>query len=225
MPSEKTYLGEIVDINDPLKQGRAKVSVFGLFDGIPIEDIPWAEQNPGISFGGDYGGGNVSIPRMGAVVSVTFEEENYYKITYQYIKEQSHGIAEELKEENSYEGTQSLVYDSEALPGALKIIYTRKKGLVISLGDAKVQLDTQNGGELRIIVKMGEDEIRMEKKKVIVKCENIELGEGAIEKLVKGSTFLKYFNSHTHPTGVGPSGTPIVPMTDAQHLSQVSKTK
>ena len=78
MPSEKTYLGEIVDINDPLKQGRAKVSVFGLFDGIPIEDIPWAEQNPGISFGGDYGGGNVSIPRMGAVVSVTFEEENYY---------------------------------------------------------------------------------------------------------------------------------------------------
>lgn len=225
MPSEKTYLGKIVDINDPLKQGRAKVAVFGLFDDIAIENIPWAEQNPGISFGGDYGGGNISVPRLGAVVSVTFEEENYYKITYQYIKEQSHGIAAELQEENSYEGTQSIVYDTEALPGTLKIIYTKKKGLVISLGDAKVQLDTQNGGELRIVVKMGEDEIRMEQSKVIVKCNHIELGEGAVEKLVKGSTFLNYFNSHTHPTGVGPSGTPIVQMTDAQHLSQVSKTK
>jgi hypothetical protein len=225
MPSEKTYLGQIVDINDPLKQGRARVSVFGLFDDLAVENIPWAEQNSCLSFGANYGGGNITVPRLGAVVSVHFEEENYYKITYDYIKEQSHDIAAELQEENSYEGTQSLVYDGEALPGALKIIYTRKKGLVISLGDAKVQLDTQNGGELRIVVKMGEDEIRMEKKKVIVKCENIELGEGAIEKLVKGSTFLKYFNTHTHPTGVGPSGTPIVKMTDKQHLSQVSKTK
>ena len=61
--------------------------------------------------------------------------------------------------------------------------------------------------------------------KVIVKSQNIELGEAAIEKLVLGSTFLTFFNTHTHPTGVGPSGVPVVPMTDPQHLSQVSKTK
>ena len=61
--------------------------------------------------------------------------------------------------------------------------------------------------------------------KIIVKGNNIELGEGAVEKLVLGSTFLTYFNSHTHPTGVGPSGTPIIPMKDQLHLSQVSKTK
>jgi hypothetical protein len=225
MASEKTYLGRIVDINDPLKKGRAKISVFGIFDDIPVENIPWAEQIPGLSFGANYGGGNITVPRLDAVVSVHFEGENYYKMTYEYIKEQSQDILAELQEENSYEGTQSLVYDGEALPGTLKIIYTRKKGLVISLGEAKVQLDTQNGGELRIVVKMGEDEIRMEQSKVIVKCNNIELGEGAVEKLVKGSTFLTYFNSHTHPTGVGPSGTPIVPMTDQAHLSQVSKTK
>jgi hypothetical protein len=225
MPSEKTYLGQIVDISDPLKQGRAKVAVFGLFDNIPIENIPWAEQNSGLSFGSNYGGGNITVPRLGAVVSVHFEEENYYKITYDYIKEQSHDIAAELQEENSYEGTQSIVFDGEALPGTLKIIYTRKKGLVMALGDAKVQLDTQNGGELRIVIKMGDDEIRMEQNKVIVKSEHIELGEGAVEKLVKGSTFLNYFNSHTHQTGVGPSGVPIVLMTDAEHLSQVSKTK
>jgi hypothetical protein len=225
MPSEKTYLGKIVDINDPLKLGRAKVNVFGIFDDLPIEDIPWAEQNPGISFGKGFGGGNITIPRNGAVVYVRFEEENYYKITYDYLKETSPDLIEEISQENSYEGTQCLVYDGDALPGTLKVIYTRRNGMVISLGDAKVQLDTQNGGELRVVVKMGEDEIRMEQGKVIVKCNNIELGEGAVEKLIKGSTFLTYFNSHTHPTGVGPSGVPINQMTDPVHLSQVSKTK
>lgn len=35
------------------------------------------------------------------------------------------------------------------------------------------------------------------------------------EPLVKGTTFLSMFNTHTHPTGVGPSGPPVVPLTPA----------
>ena len=233
MPSEKTYLGKIVDIKDPLYQGRARINVFGIFDGIPTEDLPWAEQISGLSFGGDYGGGNMSIPRLGSVVAVHFEDNNYYKMNYHYIKEISRDLLEELKQENSYDGTQALLYDSEAQPGLLKMIYTRKNGLVFQLGDATIQLDTQNAGtnkeKLRIKIKMNDDEIRMEKnsgkQKVIIKSKNIELGEDAVEKIIKGSTFLNLYNTHTHPTGVGPSGTPVVPMVDAQHLSQVSKTK
>jgi hypothetical protein len=225
MPSQKTYLGKIVDNRDPLYQGRAKINVFGVFDDLPVDDLPWADQVSGISFGSGFGGGSLSVPRIGTVVAVTFESENYYKMEYEYIKEISPDLIEELKQENSYEGSQVLAYDGEALPGVLKMMYTKSKGLMLSLGNASVQLDTQNGGELRVVVKMGDDEIRMEQSKVIVKCQNIELGEGAIEKLVKGSTFLTYFNSHTHPTWVGPSGTPIVQMVDATHLSQVSKTK
>lgn len=233
MPSEKTYLGKVVDITDPLYLGRAKIEVFGVFDGLPSADLPWAEQIAGLSFGGNFGGGNITIPRVGSVVAVHFEDNNYYKITYHYIKEISSDLMTELREDNSYEGTQALVYDSEAQPGTLKMLYTRKKGLVFQLGDATIQLDTQNAGtdseRLRIVLKLNDDEVRMEKQganqKVIVKSQNIELGEAAIEKLVLGSTFLTFFNAHTHPTGVGPSGVPVVPMTDPQHLSQVSKTK
>lgn len=233
MPSEKTYLGKVVDIKDPLYQGRAKINVFGIFDDIPTEDLPWAEQIAGLSFGGSFGGGNISIPRLGSIVAVHFEDNNYYKITYHYLKEISEDLLKELKEENSYEGTHALVYDSEAEPGTLKMIYTKKNGLVFQLGDATIQLDTQDGGtdkeKLRIKIKMNDDEIRMEKsggkQKVIVKSNNIELGEGAVEKVILGNTFLNLFNTHTHPTGVGPSGVPIVPMTDPLHLSQVSKTK
>ena len=53
MSSSKSYLGVIVDINDPLKQGRAKVRVFGIFDDLEIEDIPWSE--PGTA--SEYFGG------------------------------------------------------------------------------------------------------------------------------------------------------------------------
>jgi hypothetical protein len=233
MPSERTYLGEVVDNKDPLYRGRAKINVFGVFDDISTDDLPWAEQISGLSFGGSFGGGNISIPRIGSVVEVSFGDDNYYKMNYHYIKETSDDLLAELREENSYEGTQSILYDSEAQPGTLKMIYTRKNGLVFQLGDATIQFDTQNAGtdkeKLRIKIKMNDDEIRMEKsegkQKVIVKSDNIELGEEAIEKIILGSSFLTFFNNHTHPTGVGPSGVPVIPMSDSLHLSQVSKTK
>ncbi len=233
MPSERTYLGQVVDNRDPLYQGRARIKVFGIFDDIPDEDLPWAEQIAGLSFGGSFGGGNITIPRIGSVVGVHFEQNNYYKMNFQYIKEISKDLQEELKQENSYEGTHSLIYDSDAQPGVLKLIYTRKNGLVFNLGDASIQIDTQNDSEnadkLRIVLKLNDDEIRMEKQgseqKVIVNAKNIELGEGAAERIILGDTFLTLFNSHTHPTGVGPSGTPVVPMQAEVHLSQISKTK
>ena len=224
MPSERTLLGIIVDNKDPLYEGRAKIRVFGFFEDIPVEDIPWAEQIAGLSFGGNGGGGNITIPRIGTVVAVHFEEHNYYKMSYHYIKEISPDLLEKLKEENSYEGTHALIYDSEAKPGPLHLYYTYKDGMVFELDNAKIQLDTQNGGALRIVIKMGEDEIRMETGKVIVKSQNIELGEGAVEQVILGNNFLSFFNSHTHATPAGPSSPPAAPMTPAQ-LSFVSKTK
>ena len=50
MSNPHVHLGEIVDINDPLKQGRARVRIFGFFEDLEIEDIPWAEQISGLSF-------------------------------------------------------------------------------------------------------------------------------------------------------------------------------
>ena len=114
-----------------------------------------------------------------------------------------------------------MIYDTEAQPGALKLFYSRKKGLVFELGDAKVQLDTQDGGELRVVVKMGDDEIRMENSKVIINSLNIELGEGAIESVIKGDTFKKIYDTHTH---AGAGSPPVVPL-PTSILSKTTKTK
>jgi hypothetical protein len=223
MSNPHVHLGEIVDINDPLKQGRARVRVFGFFEDLEIEDIPWAEQISGLSFSSSRGNGNISVPRVGAVVNVQFDGPNYYKVFYEFEKETSPDLLAEISD--SYEGAQSLMYDTEAQPGLLKLIYTRKKGLILGLGDATVQLDTQDGGQLRVVIQMGRDQIRMEDNKVIINSNNIELGENAVEAVIKGNTFQNYFNSHTHIGNLGaPTSTPVVPSTP-NHLSTVSKTR
>lgn len=219
MSNPHVHLGEIVDINDPLKQGRARVRVFGFFEDLEIEDIPWAEQISGLSFSSARGNGNISVPRVGAIVNVQFDGPNYYKIFYEFEKESAPALLEEISD--SYEGAQSLIYDVEAQPGPLKLFYTRKKGLVLSLGNAKVQLDTQDGGQLRVVIEMGSDQIRMENSKVIINSNNIELGENAVEAVIRGDAFKKFFDAHVH---AGSGSPPVVPMIP-NLLSLVTKTK
>ena len=219
MSNSNILLGEIVDINDPLKQGRARVRVFGFFEDLEIEDIPWAEQSYALSFSSARGSGNITIPRLGSVVNVYFDGSNYYKIYYGTEMETSPELLAEIAD--SYEGAQSLIYDTDAQPGPLKIFYTRKKGLTISLGDAKVQLDTQDGGQLRVVIEMGEDQIRMERRKVIINSNNIELGEGATQSVIRGDAFKTFFDTHVH---AGAGSPPVVPMIPSL-LSLITKTK
>lgn len=219
MSNPHIHLGEIVDINDPLKQGRARIRVFGFFDDLEIEDIPWAEQVSGLSFSSARGNGNISIPRVGATVNVQFDGSNYYKCFYEFEKESDPALLEEIAD--SYEGAQSLWYDVEAEPGTLKLFYTKKKGMVLSLGDAKIQLDTQDGGNLRIVIEMGKDQIKMENSKVIINSNNIELGEGATQAVIRGDAFKQFFDTHVH---AGAGSPPVVPMIP-NLLSLVTKTK
>lgn len=219
MSNPHIHLGEIVDINDPLKQGRARIRVFGFFDDLEIEDIPWAEQVSGLSFSSARGNGNISIPRVGATVNVQFDGSNYYKCFYEFEKESDPALLEEIAD--SYEGAQSLWYDVEAEPGTLKLFYTKKKGMVLSLGDAKIQLDTQDGGNLRIVIEMGNDQIKMENSKVIINSNNIELGEGATQAVILGDAFKQFFDTHVHASAGSPPVVPMIP----NLLSLVTKTK
>lgn len=63
--------------------------------------------------------------------------------------------------------------------------------------------------------------------KVIAEAPVVEIGEGAIEQLMKGTTFKALYDAQTHGTWCGPTGGSIVPMDvpPGTHLSAVGKVK
>lgn len=133
------FLGVVIDNMDPEFRARCKVRVFGAYDDIADADLPWAFQRFEISFGENGGSGRVSIPKIGSVVHVQFNNGNYYAPEYKAIQELSSDLIDELR--SSYEGSHSLIYDGIE---KIKIYYTVAKGLVIDLKDSSVVISNDN---------------------------------------------------------------------------------
>ena len=75
------YRGEVVDNIDPLESGRVKVQVFGVFDGIPKERLPWANYTDPF-MGGLSDIGSTIIPDIGTHVWCFFEGGNHHLPVY-----------------------------------------------------------------------------------------------------------------------------------------------
>ena len=85
------YRGVVEDNNDPLKAGRVRIRVFGLHtekkskdetEGIPTEELPWAEPCLSITEGSISGFGVWSVPLQGSHVMVFFENANPFQPRY-----------------------------------------------------------------------------------------------------------------------------------------------
>jgi hypothetical protein len=235
------WLGEVVDVADPLKIGRAKVKVFGKFDEIPNDDIPWAYPGTSNTGGSDSGGGFFSVPKVGSIVSIRFDNGNIYHPEYFFNQK----ISVEVKEEigNSYENAHIIVYDT-VTAGAIKIFFTEAKGLMFDYqqtqinikndksvliqtasGDSKVEIlddGTMNITQKNDINITTDKAVNVKAKDVIIDhASTIELGKGATEKVILGNKFMTLFNAHTHVGNLGaPTSPPIKPMTPAE-LSQM----
>ena len=125
------YLGVVVNNADPEFRGRAKIRVFGLFDELEDADLPWSHQRFEMSYGLGGGSGRMSVPKLGSVVHVQFNNGNYYSPEYKAIQELSPDLIEEVRA--SYDGAHSVIYDGIE---RLKMYYTVEKGFVIDLNDS-----------------------------------------------------------------------------------------
>jgi hypothetical protein len=137
--SSMEFQGVVVDTNDPLKQGRAKVRVFGKFDDLSEDDIPWAQNRHPNVFGINGGAGAISIPKKGTVVDVTFNSGNLYEPEFVAITEPCKEMIEEIR--NSYEDAHVLLFDGGE---KLKMYYTKEKGVLIHLDDSYINIHTDN---------------------------------------------------------------------------------
>ena len=205
-----SWLGEVVDIADPQKIGRIKVKVFGKFDELTNEDIPWAYPGNNISAGSADGGSFFSVPKKGSIVSIKFDNGNIYYPEYFFNQHLSQDARKEI--ENSYENAHIIVYDT-VTDGKLKIFFTQEKGLMLDYKESQINIKPDKS----IVIKA--------ENVIIDQAKTIELGKGAKEPVILGESFLGLFNRHTHIGNLGaPTSPPMEPMTPALHLSGKGST-
>lgn len=85
------YVGVVEDNVDPLKAGRVRVRIHGVhseqtikseLDGIPVDELPWAEPIMPIYEGSVSGFGIWSVPRQGSFVTIFFLNGNVFRPMY-----------------------------------------------------------------------------------------------------------------------------------------------
>ena len=151
--------------------------------------------------------GEVSNDRDGEGIKVFFTEEKGFTIDYATGDGSTTFV---LKPDNSVEitnpnGDQVLMSND----GNIKFTHS---GTVTINADADLEVNCVNAK----ITASAEAQIDSPK---------IKLGKTAAQAVIKGDLFQQFFDEHTHPTPVGPSGPPVIKMElRPDLLSQVSST-
>lgn len=205
------YAGYVIDNQDPLEIGRVRARVPAVL-GHEI-DTGWCM--PCAPAGGGRDRGMLFVPEVGDTIWIEFaggELSRPIWVGCFWGAPSSTGGQDDLGERS---GTEVPTSEGAAAGPGLQMIKTRAgHRLVFDDEGGLTILAHGDGAELRLTAS-GE---------LIIKADKITLGEGATEKLVLGDAFMQLFNTHTHPTGVGPSGPPASPMMPS-HLSSQNTTK
>jgi len=132
--NKKLYLGLVEDISDPDKLGRIKVRVQGVFDKIPVEDIPWS--NPFKSLDGK----SFNLPSVGKIVNVMFFNNNIYEPTYIYSENYNINLEDVLKDysDEEYKKFVALLFDHKTQ------IYSDNKNLTLDYKYNKITIDNKS---------------------------------------------------------------------------------
>lgn len=134
----RKYLGSIADIDDPRREGRCRIRIFGVHDDIEVDDLPWAyPKQKSAFFGQDGKGGSISIPKIGSVVAVEFNNGNQYAPEYYSIHELAEDAKEELQKEGEYFGSHIVLFDGDE---ELKIWFTVNKGITMQLKGSRINI-------------------------------------------------------------------------------------
>lgn len=207
------YEAVVTDAADPKKIGRIRVKVPAVLG----EDVQSGWALPCAPAGGGSDRGMLFLPQVGDTVWVEFAGGDVSRPIWVgtfWGAPDSTGGADDLGSSTGSEAPQG---DGQDATPTLSVLKT-KSGHELTFDDDGSVVLLANGN--------GKTSIRFQDDgTVVVTADTIELGSSsASEHVVLGDTFMQFFNAHTHPTGVGPSGPPTQPMSSSQ-LSPKVKTE
>lgn len=139
----ENHLGRVIFNEDPTFSGRCKVRVFGLFDDLPEENIPWFVPINSPIFSSE-GAGSISIPKIGDIVRVKFSNNDFYSGEYTSLQNIDPGLIDEIKDD--YQGTHVILYDAEK---DLIVIYQPKTGYKMYLNGSVIKIDADGMIQLK----------------------------------------------------------------------------
>ena len=121
----QTYYGSIIINDDPERIGRCKVRVLGVFDELKDDDLPWAFPSYNTTFGGgeSKGFGSISVPKVGTIVRLNFENGDPYTPIYWSIPIVNEAMKAEL--DASYLNSHVISYDEDE---KMKLLYSPSIG-------------------------------------------------------------------------------------------------
>lgn len=137
--SKNNFIGKVIYNEDPTFSGRCKVRVYGLMDDLEDNLIPWFSPMTISTFSSNLGGGNLSVPKLGAFVRVRFANNDIYSGEYTCIQNIDPGIfeGEDGLDKEDYSGTHVLLYDQDQ---ELLIAFQKRTGFTIYYREAKVNI-------------------------------------------------------------------------------------
>ena len=206
------YEGVVTNATDPKRIGRIRAKVPAVLGD--VLESGWAL--PCVPAGGGKERGLLFLPQVGDTVWIEFAAGDVSRPIWVgtfWGAPDSTGGADDLGSET---GPETPTGDGKEATPTLSVIKT-KSGHELAFDDDGEAVLLANGN--------GKTSIRFEQDgSVVIAAEKVKLCAGATEKLVLGDTFMQFFNQHTHPTGVGPSGPPVQPMA-SNHLSSKVTTE
>lgn len=207
------YEGVVSSNSDPKGLGRIRAYVPAVFG--PDVQSGWAL--PCAMFGGGKDRGFIAVPEVRDTVWIEFAGGDTSRPIWSgafWGAPSSTGADGDL---GTQIGNEVPVSSGSTRGGPGRLVLRTKSGHRLYADDSS--------GVIAIVAGDDRAEVRIDAQGTItIKAGTIKLGASAGEKLVLGDSFMRLFNQHTHPTGVGPSGPPANPMTPS-HLSSVSSTE
>lgn len=190
---DNDWLGVVINNQDSTYSGRCKVRVFGIFDNIKDEHLPWATPVHSTIFAGN-GAGSISIPKIGQFVRIQFNNGDQYAPEYTAIQNIDTTLIDRIRDD--YEGTHVLAYDPEE---NLIIIFQRELGIQIFLKDSYFQIS--NDSLITISTPEGESIIQMDGDTTnITTTKDINIASSAKVEVVADEVIVKGSNA----TKIGP---------------------
>jgi uncharacterized protein involved in type VI secretion and phage assembly len=226
--TDKRYFGVVeaivVDVFDPDKEGRVKIQ-FPWFDEEMITEYCRVCQ---LYAGNGYGA--LFVPEVGDEVLVSFVHGDMRLpvilggLYNGKDKPSSHRLKTQDQKLIRTKAGHEIVFDDHDKQVTLKTA----AGLTLELDDNPKKVTVKTASGQSVVLDGSSSAITIEATNVAVKATSvalqsghIELGNGAAEPVILGTSFATFFAAHVHTTGVpgSPTSPPVVPTLPPNTLS------